>query len=49
MDFPLKELIDGLGFPVYLLLLMLLPVIVGAIIAQVLRLIRNFFGKGEDD
>ena len=49
MDFPLKELLEGLGLPIIIILFMLSPAIVGALLGQIIRLFLNIFGKGDDD
>lgn len=49
MGFPWEEVIDGMGLPILIILLMLSPAIVGALIGQIARLIRNIFSRKDDD
>ena len=50
MDFPWEEIIDGMGLPILIILLMLLsPAIIGALIGQIAKLIRNIFIRKDDD
>lgn len=49
MDFPWEEIIDGMGLPILIILLMLSPAIIGALIGQIARLIRSIFSRKDDD
>lgn len=49
MDFPLEDILGGLGLPILIVLIMLSPAIIGALIGQIIRLIRNLLGLKDDD
>lgn len=49
MGFPWEEVIGGMGLPILIILLMLSPAIIGTLIGQIARLIRNIFSRKDDD
>ncbi len=49
MDFPLADILGGLGLPILIILLMLSPAIIGTLIGQIIRFFRYIFGAKDDD
>ena len=47
MGFPWRELIDGMGLPILVILIMLAPAIVGALLGEIIRFFRHLFGRDD--
>lgn len=49
MGFPWRELIDGMGLPILIILIMASPAIIGCLLGEVIRFFKQLFGKDDDE